>query len=427
MEEVHRFSFYTEMAFVFKFPHVVNNVVKMSDDGLYHIFEEKVFKDGSRSNIRVTQENMTTEEYNSWLTNALFNQCYKNAQTNERKWLVESDTVRSIPDSHKTMHDIGDIIFRLRDKAKSSSEASRLMAASKSLRQDDNEEQDPTIYSHLNPEDTVEWQAATILQSLQYVVHHIDPDDVESELNVTKRIADMWYEEDIPFTDQRIALGLICMRTGFERGATSNILTPSEEEKGDWLSSLPQELRDSVSVEDLRGDSTVPVGSDADLETKLTKNLSDQSHYGKVHTDGSRSGGQPPETPEGFDECGVVVRVGENPVVDLETKLRNVISHATGGTFQDHTASVNEIGVRISQYHNRIWNQAIGTTQTEVGDSPKLKYFLKIGDCVEQEVSKVTYFETQRAAGCRALDSVGIPHGSFSEGNISGRTELIIP
>jgi hypothetical protein len=50
-------------------------------------------------------------------------------------------------------------------------------------------------------------------------------------------------------------------------------------------------------------------------------------------------------------------RVAEEKA-DLESKFRCVVSHATGGNFQDIDASLNEISVRISQFRTQLWGQA---------------------------------------------------------------------
>jgi len=50
-------------------------------------------------------------------------------------------------------------------------------------------------------------------------------------------------------------------------------------------------------------------------------------------------------------------RVAEEKA-DLESKFRCVVSHATGGNFQDIDASLNEISVRISQFRTQLWEQA---------------------------------------------------------------------
>ena len=50
-------------------------------------------------------------------------------------------------------------------------------------------------------------------------------------------------------------------------------------------------------------------------------------------------------------------RVAEEKA-NLEGKFRCVVSHATGGNFQDIDASLNEISVRISQFRTQLWEQA---------------------------------------------------------------------
>ena len=43
---------------------------------------------------------------------------------------------------------------------------------------------------------------------------------------------------------------------------------------------------------------------------------------------------------------------------NLESKFRCVVSHATGGGFQNIDVSLNEISVRISQFRTQLWEQA---------------------------------------------------------------------
>jgi hypothetical protein len=60
---------------------------------------------------------------------------------------------------------MGDLIERLRINARRASEASRMMAEAKSLRQESNPEGRTDLYAWVEPEHTTEWQAADALQS----------------------------------------------------------------------------------------------------------------------------------------------------------------------------------------------------------------------------------------------------------------------
>jgi Lhr-like helicase len=66
-----------------------------------------------------------------------------------------------------------ELIERLRLKAKSASEISRMMAESKSLRQESNPEGRLDLYSWTKPEETDEWQAADTIQTLREALEAI--------------------------------------------------------------------------------------------------------------------------------------------------------------------------------------------------------------------------------------------------------------
>lgn len=60
--------------------------------------------------------------------------------------------------------------------------------------------------------------------------------------------------------------------------------------------------------------------------------------------------------------------MASEPLTDAEAKLRNIVSHATGGSSQDAQASLNDICVRISQHHNRVWEKAQEVARKESAD-----------------------------------------------------------
>jgi hypothetical protein len=62
---------------------------------------------------------------------------------------------------------MGDLVKRLRIKARQASEAARMMAEAKSLRQESNPERRADLYMWPTPEQTVEWQAAEAITALQ--------------------------------------------------------------------------------------------------------------------------------------------------------------------------------------------------------------------------------------------------------------------
>jgi hypothetical protein len=54
---------------------------------------------------------------------------------------------------------------------------------------------------------------------------------------------------------------------------------------------------------------------------------------------------------------------------ELKSKLRCVISHATGGGCMDIDLPLNEISVRISKHHNRIWEAAQESAKAKTPDT----------------------------------------------------------
>lgn len=58
---------------------------------------------------------------------------------------------------------------------------------------------------------------------------------------------------------------------------------------------------------------------------------------------------------------------------ELESKLRCVISHATGGSCDDISLSLNEIGVRITRHVNRVWESAQESALAKATPSPQIE------------------------------------------------------
>lgn len=59
-----------------------------------------------------------------------------------------------------------DIVVRLRARAQSASETSKMMAQAKSLRQEGHEPPRDDLYMWATPEQTLEWQAADLIEQL---------------------------------------------------------------------------------------------------------------------------------------------------------------------------------------------------------------------------------------------------------------------
>ncbi len=69
---------------------------------------------------------------------------------------------------------LAEITARLRKQAQSASEAQRMMAEAKSLRQSDNPEGRTDLYMWAKPEDTLEWRAADALARLKARVSELE-------------------------------------------------------------------------------------------------------------------------------------------------------------------------------------------------------------------------------------------------------------
>ncbi len=65
------------------------------------------------------------------------------------------------------------MIDELKRKAVQSSEAQRLFAEGKSLRQGDNPEQRKDLYAWTKPEDTLEWKAALRIRDLEFALENL--------------------------------------------------------------------------------------------------------------------------------------------------------------------------------------------------------------------------------------------------------------
>lgn len=64
----------------------------------------------------------------------------------------------------KTAEQVAALVKQLRKQAREYSEASRMMAEAKSLRQADNPEQRTDLYAFQSPEGTIQWKAADLIE-----------------------------------------------------------------------------------------------------------------------------------------------------------------------------------------------------------------------------------------------------------------------
>lgn len=81
-----------------------------------------------------------------------------------REVMKRQARVVSLPS--ETSQDIAEMVERLRNMARASSEAMRTIAQAKSLRQDDNPERRIDLYTWPAWEETTEWKAADMIEQL---------------------------------------------------------------------------------------------------------------------------------------------------------------------------------------------------------------------------------------------------------------------